>query len=490
MLKIKYAIGILALCICSSFAFYKKNASTKTPNVIFILADDLGYGDIGCFGQKIIATPHIDRLATEGVRLTQHYAGSTVCAPSRCALMTGKHVGHTSIRGNQPVGQLIKPEETTLAEVFKQAGYATGIIGKWGMGNKPPNDDPLKNGFDYHFGFVDMWHAHTFFPEFLYKNGERYPLEGNKSEMTPEAQKVLGENRKIPEDICLGIGTQKAKYVPYEFDREVGEFLDKNKEKPFFLMLTVNTPHANSEFKKDGMEVTDYGEFAEKDWKSSEKGFAKMMRDLDNTVGKISAKIKEMGLDDNTIIIFTSDNGPHNEGGHSADYFDSNGLLRGTKRDMYEGGIRVPTIVRWKNTIKSNTESRHISAFWDWLPTFCDITGGTKPTNIDGISLLPTLKNNPKAQKKHKYLYWEFYELGGRQAVLWNDWKLIKLNVEDPSKTTVELYNLKTDVSETKNIAQQNPTIVKQMSGMMREAHQPFALADLFKKTGTKASGF
>jgi arylsulfatase A len=489
MLKFKYFIGIAALLGCLSFTFLKKTAPTK-PNVIFILTDDLGYGDLGCFGQKIIATPHIDQLATEGVRMTQHYAGSTVCAPSRCALMTGKHVGHGSIRGNQPVGQLLKPEETTLAEVFKKAGYTTGLIGKWGMGNKPANDDPLKNGFDYHFGFVDMWHAHTFFPEFLYKNGEKYRLEGNKSEMTPEAQKIFGENRKIPEDICLGIGTQKAKYVPYEFDREVAEFIDKNKTQPFFLMLTVNTPHANSEFKKDGMEVTDYGEFEGKDWKTPEKGFAKMIRDIDNTVGKISAQINELGLDENTIIVFTSDNGPHQEGGHSADYFDSNNILRGYKRDMYEGGIRVPTIVKWKNTIKANTETKHISAFWDWLPTMCDITGVAKPTSIDGISFLPILKGNAKAQKKHKYLYWEFYELGGRQAVLWGDWKLIKLNVEDPAKMVVELYNLKTDISETKNIAKQNPSVVKQMESMMREAHQPFALADLFKKTGTKATGF
>jgi arylsulfatase A-like enzyme len=488
-MKVKILSILLLVLTLISGRSPQKTPPTR-PNVVFILADDLGYGDLGCFGQKVIATPHIDHLATEGVRLTQHYAGSTVCAPSRCALMTGKHVGHGSIRGNQPVGQLIRPEETTLAEVFKQAGYATGIIGKWGMGNKPANDDALKNGFDYHFGFVDMWHAHTFFSEFLYRNGEKYFLEGNKTEMTPDAQKVFGEKRPIPDDICLGIGVQKTKYVPYEFDREVSEFLEKNKSQPFFLMLTVNTPHANSEFKKDGMEVTNFGEFEGKDWKNPEKGFAKMIRDLDNSVGKITDQLKALGLDDNTIVIFTSDNGPHQEGGHSPDYFDSNGLLRGTKRDMYEGGIRVPTIVRWKNTLKANTTSAHISAFWDWLPTFCDLTGSPKPAQIDGISLLPTLMGKPKNQAQHKYLYWEFYELGGRQAVRWGDWKGVKLNVEDPKNTVFELYNLKNDISETKNVAAKNPAVVKQIERMMREAHQPFALADLFKKTGTKATGF
>lgn len=478
-------ISSLFLLLLGAVSWQARAQSGPGPNVIFILADDLGYGDLGSFGQKNIPTPNLDRMAAQGMRLTRHYAGASVCAPSRCALFTGKHTGHTSVRGNQPKGQLIDPAETTLPEVFKSAGYTTGLIGKWGLGNKPPNDDPARNGFDYHYGYVDMWHAHAFYTEFLYRNGQKVILEGNSTRLNPEAEAVM--KRTIPADISMGLGVNRAKYTPYEFEREALEFIERNRTKPFFLFYSAVTPHANTEFKKEGMEVSTFGEFANKDWPDPEKGFAQMMRDLDNMVGHIFAKLEATGLADNTLVVFTSDNGPHKEGGHHFDYFDSNGKLRGSKRDLYEGGVRVPTLVWWKNKIQPGSNSAHVSAFWDWLPTFARLTGTQTPGGIDGLSILPSLLQHGK-QKKHPYLYWEFYEEGGKQAALWRNWKLVKLNLEDPANTQLELYNLAQDESETNNLANTNPKIVKRMESLLQEAHRPFPLVSLFKKDQGKAT--
>jgi arylsulfatase A len=440
------------------------------PNVIFILADDMGYADLGCYGQTVLKTPNIDELAKGGIKFMQYYAGSSVCAPSRCALMTGKNVGNCSVRGNQPKGQLLKTEETTLAEVFKNAGYTTGIIGKWGMGNAPEPNDPKIHGFDYHFGYVNMWHAHNFYPEFLYKNGEKvyYP-------------NVTGDVPKGNYPEGVGLASVRKIYAPDEFDRENLEFIERNKEKPFFLYFAINTPHGNTEYKTNGngMEVPDTKYFDYTDWNNAEKGYAEMVRRLDNSVGMIKAKLKELGLEKNTMIVFSSDNGPHNESGHDAKFFKSSGPLRGSKRDLYEGGIRVPFIVNYPDKIIPNQTTNSVFAFWDFLPTACELTNQPKPSGINGISFLPTLFAE-KQTEKHKYLYWEFYEEGGKQAILWDNWKGIKLKTNNPNETRFELYNLSNDLSESDNIVDINPKIRKKMEKMMAKSHKPFPLTSLF----------
>ncbi len=448
----------------------------KKPNIIFILVDDMGYGDASCYGQKMFSTPNIDKLAQQGMRFTQHYAGSTVCAPSRAALMTGKHVGNCSVRGNAPAGQLLLDEEVTLAELLKKNGYTTAAIGKWGIGHPPPLNDPARNGFDHFYGYINMWHAHNFFPEFLYKDGQKVTQPGNKLQM------IDGKNPWAASPEGAGIPEKRVTYAPNEFEKDALQFIESNKSKPFFLYLALNIPHANNEGLTDGMDVPDFGEFASKDWPKQEKGFASMMRRLDNIVGSTMAKLKALGIDERTIVIFASDNGPHEEGGHKGEFFDSNGVLRGFKRDMYEGGVRVPMIVRWKGKIKAGSTSDHVSAFWDVLPTFCDIVGAKTPVGIDGISFLPTLLGKPTQQRKHPYLYWEFYEMGGRQGLRHQNWKGIRLNVRSGlDQSTFELYNLSTDLSETKNVAAQHPDIVKKLEAMMQEAHHSFKYADLFK---------
>ncbi len=448
-------------------------AKPRLPNVIYILTDDMGYGDVGCFGQKTLQTPHIDQLAQEGMRFTQHYAGATVCSPSRAALMTGLHTGHTPIRGNKPDGQLLPDSVTTLAEVFKQAGYRTGFFGKWGIGHPPPPDDPARNGFDEAYGYINMWHAHNCFPEFLYQNGEKVILPGNK---LPNPNPWL-ETR--PEG--TGVSAEKVTYAPEQFRQRALQFIETNQNQPFFLYLALNIPHANNEGEDDGMEVPDFGQYADRDWPKQEKGFAAMMDLIDATVGDIQSKLKDLGLDENTLVIFTSDNGPHEEGGHQADFFDSNGPLRGTKRDLYEGGVRIPMIARWTGTIPAGTRSDHLSAFWDMVPTACELTGQTVPQGLDGISMLPTFLGESEKQIQHDYLYWEFYELGGRQAVRQGPWKLVKLNVRDKDRLVItELYNLDQDLAETHNLAEENPQKVAELEALIEDAHRPLPLLSLF----------
>ena len=453
----------------------EKQDPTPPPNIIYVLADDMGYGDLSCYGQKELQTPSIDKLAKEGMRFTQHYAGATVCAPSRASLLTGKQPGRTSVRGNKPDGQLLSEAEITLPEALKPQGYASAIIGKWGVGHPPPPDDPLRNGFDHAYGYINMWHAHNFYPEFLYKNGKKVQLEGNVTD------KRYDYAADMPEG--TGVAKDKGTYVLYEFEQDALQFIEDKKDQPFFLYLALNMPHANNEagyFTGDGMEVPDYGEFADKDWPNPEKGFARMMQLVDESVGKVMQKLEELGLDDNTLVIFASDNGPHEEGGHKADFFDSNGAFRGTKRDLYEGGIRIPMIAWWPAHIQAGSTTDHPSAFWDVLPTFCEVAGTEIPAGIDGISFLPTLTGKGN-QQKHDYLYWEFYELGGRQAILEGDWKYIKQNVRDPNKAVIqELYNLSTDPSETQNILDQHPEVVTRLEAYMMEAHHPHPLIKLF----------
>lgn len=468
-------LSLLSLSL-SSCKDNKAAKETEQPNVIFILVDDMGYGDLSCFGQKILTTPNIDQMAKEGMIFTNFYTGSTVCAPSRASLLTGKHTGHTSVRGNMPA-QLVSDQEETIAKVMQKAGYRTAAVGKWGIGHPPPLDDPQRKGFDYFYGYVNMWHAHNCFPEFLYRNGEKVQLK-NKLRTNED-----GSNPWVDMPEGTGIAAVREEYVHDLFDEQAMNIITENKDNKFFLYMAYNVPHANNEGGNDGMEVPSFGEFEDNDWPKTEKGFASMMKNIDNSVGMIISKLKELGIDDNTMLIFCSDNGPHQEGGHKVDFFDSNGQYRGAKRDFYDGGVRTPFIVRWPAGVKAGSTSDHLAAFWDVLPTFCDMTGIEKPADTDGVSFLPTLMGESDKQDQHDYLYWEFFEQGGKQAILKDNWKAIKLNVRDQSTPVVfELYDISKDTGEQVNVADQHPEVVAEMEKLFKEARVEFPVVSLFSE--------
>ena len=431
------------------------NTRRQKPNIIFILADDLGYGDLGCYGQKQIQTPNIDQLASEGMKFSNHYAGSTVCAPSRCALMTGVHTGHTIVRGNKetkPMGQHPLPSDTTtVAKLLKERGYTTGLIGKWGLGGPGSVGVPNEQGFDTFFGYLCQRHAHNYYPEFLFRNKKRVPLKGNKvMQPRPDGAGMAIQRGQYSHDLCA---------------EEALKFVEQNKERPFFLYLALTIPHANNEAGNKGMEVPDYGDYQDKNWPNAQKGHAAMITRLDRDVGRLISKLHHLNLHQKTLVIFTSDNGPHKEGGADPCYFNSNGPLRGIKRDLYEGGIRVPLIAWWPGSIKPGSKSGHISAFWDFLPTACDLAGAEVPANIDGISYAPTLTGG--AQKHHKYLYWEFHERNATsQAIRMGYWKAVRSGPSSP----IELFNIDKDINERDNLAGKNPDIVKEISALFDEA--------------------
>jgi arylsulfatase A-like enzyme len=440
----------------------------KRPNIIFILADDLGYGDVGCFGQKIIQTPNIDRMAAEGMRFTDHYAGSTVCAPSRCALTTGLHTGHCYVRGNKSVGQgeLPLPVGTaTVAKMLKQAGYTTGLVGKWGLGGPGSTGVPNNQGFDYFFGYLSQVRAHNYYPAFLWRNKKKVKLDN---------EVVMAEK-----GYSKAIGSASTKCVQYSHDlftEEALRFIERNKDKPFFLYLAYTIPHANNEARilnRHGMEVPDYGIYRDKDWPEPQKGHAAMITRMDRDIGSLITRLKALGLDENTFVMFSSDNGPHKEGGADPNFFQSSGPLRGCKRDLYEGGIRVPMIARWPGKISAGSLSDHVSAFWDFLPTCCELAGIESPKGIDGISMVVTLLGQLAWQKQHEFLYWEFHEQGKKQAVRMGDWKGVRLNVAKDPDWPIELYNLKTDIGEKHNVANEHPEIVAKIEGYMKSARTP-----------------
>lgn len=414
----------------------------KKPNLLLILADDLGYGDLGCYGQQRIATPNLDRLAAEGIRFTQAYAGSTVCAPSRCCLMTGLHTGHAWVRGNQYPDLPVRPQDVTVTELLKRAGYATGLFGKWSLGGLGSTGYPLAKGFDEWFGFFSQTHAHNYYPEHLLENNSAYLLRGN-------------------------FGAKKQEYAHDLFTERALQFLERQKAAPFFLHVCYTIPHANNEMGRDtgnGMEVPSDAPYSAKDWSQPEKNFAAMITRMDADVGKLLAQLKKSGQEENTLVIFTSDNGPHREGGHSAEFFQSSGPLRGIKRDLYEGGIRVPMLARWPDRIKPGQVSDQVWAFWDFLPTAAELAGVPPPAGIDGISMLPALLGRP--QKSHEYLYWEFHERGFHQAVRWGDWKGVRFGRKAP----LELYDLKTDLGEKNNVAAQHRDIVAKIEQLLARA--------------------
>jgi arylsulfatase A len=435
--------------------------STK-PNIIFILADDLGIADIGPYGQKIITTPNLDRMAAEGMKFTQHYCGVSVCAPSRASLMTGRHLGHCEIRGNRqadPYGQTpMSDAAVTVAECLKKAGYTTGIVGKWGLGVEGSSGDPLRQGFDFQYGYLCQALAHNSFPDFLLRNGSR--------ESVPNTVTYLPKNHW-----SKGWGsyaTEKKVFSNDLFTQEGLQFMENNRNRPFFLYLPYTTPHDNGEAPEgDKIEAPDFGDYANREgWTREEKNFASAISRLDSDIGLIFKKIDELGIAENTLVLFSSDNGPD---GYGLKQFDCNGIFRGKKRDLYEGGIRVPLLARWQGRIKPNTTADHASAFWDFLPTACALAGTKPPTAIDGISYFPTLLG--QKQVAHPYLYWEINESTTRaQAVRAGRWKAVKKY--HPQRTSLELYDLSTDLGENRDVAALFPDIVRQMETYLRAAHQ------------------
>lgn len=436
------------------------------PNLIFIMADDLGYGDLGCFGQKIIQTPRIDEMAAAGMKLTQFYAGSTVCAPSRCVLMTGQDTGHCWVRGNgAKEAQTLRARDITVAEKMREAGYATALIGKWGLGEEGTSGHPNRQGFDYFFGYLNQRHAHNYYPEFLFRGEEKVKLKNSPD------PRWLASKQMTTDGAGFASPDGRIEYSHDLFVAESLRWIEKNASgnAPFFLYLPLTIPHANNEGTRgtgNGEDVPDYGIYADKPWPDPDKGQAAMITRMDRDVGRILDKLKALGIDDNTLVIFTSDNGPHKEGGNHPEFFDANGPLRGMKRDLTEGGIRVPTMARWPGKIEPGSSSDHVASFADFMATACQLAGVETPKKTQSHSFLNTLLG--KRSEPDDIHYWEFYERGGKQAVRFGNWKAIR----KPMFTgEIELYDLKKDIGEAHNLADANPAVVAQAAKLMAEYH-------------------
>lgn len=462
---------LLGLSVSGQVAAQKKKVEKNVkPNVVFILADDLGYGDLGCYGQEKFETPNIDKLAQAGMRFTQCYSGTTVSAPSRSCLLTGTHSGHTPIRGNvelEPEGQFPLPEDTrTIFRSFKEAGYKTATFGKWGLGFVGSTGDPLKQGVDRFYGYNCQLLAHSYYPDHLWDNDQRVELTDNVAE------------------VPYGQGTYSQDLI----HSKALDFLDHTtSDEPFFMFYPTILPHAELIVPEDSIIRKFRGKYPETPYKGVDDGpafrkggycsqvypratFAAMIYRLDVYVGQLVQKLKERGLYDNTMIIFTSDNGPHREGGADPDFFNSNGIWRGYKRDLYEGGIRVPMIVSWPKRIPEGVETNLMCSFWDMMPTFEELLN---PKGVsqkqDGISILPLLENR-KGQKEHDYLYFEFMEMNGRQAVRQGAWKLVHLDIRGKSPS-YELYNLASDPSEKHDLSGKYPEKVNELKAILQTAH-------------------
>jgi uncharacterized sulfatase len=434
------------------------NRQPQNPNIVFILADDLGYGDLSCYGQALFHTPCLDRMAAEGMRFTDHYAGSTVCAPSRCSLMTGLHTGHARIRGNSTVP--LEPADTTVAETLSERGYATGLIGKWGLGEEGSTGHPNRKGFDYFFGYLNQVHAHNYYPHYLWRNEDKVLLKNTVTFADSGYAKGVGS-----------AATERREYSHDLFTGEALRFIHENHGRPFFLYLAYTIPHANNEsglVNRHGMEVPDLGEFKDLNWPEPQKAHAAMIARMDRDVGRLLALLKETGLDNDTVVFFSSDNGPHREGGADPVFFHSAGPFRGLKRDLYEGGIRVPLIARWPGRIPAGRVSTHASAFWDFLPTACELADATAPAGCDGISFLPELTGRP--QKPHDWLYWEFHENPVTdQAVRAGNWKTVRHAPSAP----LELYDLAADPGETADRSAERADVKESMESWLRSARTP-----------------
>ncbi len=441
----------------------------KRPNIILILADDLGYGDIAAFDTTEIETPNLSRMAAEGVKFTQFYSGSTVCAPSRSVLMTGYHVGHARVRGNAGKDiQTLRKGDWTVARVLKTAGYRTALVGKWGLGDVGNEGQPNDQGFDYFYGFLNQVHAHNHYPDFVWRNKSKVKLE-NTVQLAPEAYMDFHGGVALPKD--------RRVYIEDEFRREALQFIDdaSKSERPFFLYYSLISPHANNEADKvdwaHGLEIPTYDRYAQKPWPDESKGYAAMVSHIDHSVGLIMDRLRQLGVADETLIIFTSDNGTHSEGGYDPQFLDSNGPFRGIKRDMFEGGIRQPTIAWGPGLVPYGQVTEHVGYFADMWPTFAelvgldvaDLPGGAR----DGVSFVPSLTGRG-TQQSHDFLYWEFYEHGSAQALRLGKWKAVRV----PMLTgPVQLYDLSTDTGETRNVASAHPDLVGRIINLMAQEH-------------------
>lgn len=436
----KIPLLLLAIAVTPLMTFAAE--LPKRPNIIFILSDDVAQGDLGCYGQKLIQTPNLDRMAAEGTRYMQAYCGTTVCAPSRTSLITGLHTGHSPVRGNheiKPEGQLPLPAETfTVATLLKSEGYATACVGKWGMGMFDTTGSPLKKGFDHFFGYNCQRHAHSYFPTYLYNDDQRFTLEGNTGK---GVGKIYAQNLIADETL---------------------KFVKENQAKPFFLYYSVTLPHGT-------FEIDDQGIYKDKPWSEQEKNYAAMVTRLDTDVGRLLTLLKDLNLDEKTLVMIAGDNGssfPPNSPLGKRFNQAANGL-RGFKRDLYEGGLRQAAISRWPGVVPAGRVSDEPWAFWDFLPTVVELTGSKLPEGVktDGLSLVSYLKGGP-APKRESF-YWELHEGTPLQAVRWDDWKAVRNGPGQP----LEIYDLKTDVSEAKNLASEHPELVAKAEALMKAAH-------------------
>lgn len=455
--RLLWVLPLVIIAAVIAVAAPGTGTSALSPNIILIMSDDLGYGDLGCYGQKRIKTPHLDRMASEGMRFTSFYAGSTVCTPSRAALMLGQHTGHLNLRGNVRGGTLL-PKEKTVAEVLKAAGYNTGLIGKWGLADEGLPGVPQKKGFDQFLGYLENRHAHDYYPGFVW----RYD-SGNELDGVLESKVLLPENEAGKEgnyfpDTCTKSALNFVRiYKPDRF----------NRRKPFFLFLSYTTPHANNEEGNrtgNGMQVPSDEPYSNEDWPQPEKNKAAMITRMDADIGRLLDYVRSNQVE-NTLVLFTSDNGPHKEGGVDPEFHNSAGPLRGYKRTLTEGGIRVPLIAWWPGTIKAGQVTDFVAANWDLMPTFAEIAGIKPPAGLDGFSILPLLKNG-KQERQHEYLYWEFHERGFQQALRMGSWKAIRTG----AGKRLELYDLTTDLGETNNVAAQHPDVIAKIEEELKAA--------------------
>ncbi|PHN05977.1 arylsulfatase [Flavilitoribacter nigricans] len=440
LLHVLLPVLLLSLIACKSS---RDQATTqRPPNIIYIMSDDQGYADLGCYDSKFVQTPNLDRMAAEGMRFTQVYAGSPVCAPTRCALMTGKHDGHLTRRDNRTTDDADKPfmqrklvplkaEDYTIGEMMQDAGYATGAIGKWGLGNPGTTGTPTLQGFDYFYGYIDQVHAHNYYTDYLMRNTDTVPIPENRN-------------------------NQRQVYTHDLMAADALDFVRQHREEPFFLYLPYTTPHGR-------YEVPDNSQYAGQPWPEQVKNYAAMITRMDKDIGELFTLLKELGLDENTIVFFTSDHGPNPP---FIEPLESNKPFRGVKRQLLEGGLRVPMIVRWPGKIRAGTVSDFPWAFWDVMPTMAELAATQTPENIDGISVLPTLLG--QQQQPHDYFYWEFYS-PFQQAVRVDHWKGIRLGTEEP----IHLFDLNKDPEELNDLAGQHPDIVQKMENIMAEAHTP-----------------
>jgi arylsulfatase A-like enzyme len=433
------------------------------PNLIWIMADDLGYGELGCFGQQVIRTPHLDRMAAEGLRFTQFYAGATVCAPSRSVLMTGLHHGRTRVRGNagadNPQAQALRAEDVTVAKVLQTAGYRTALVGKWGLGDVGPAESglPRRQGFDYFFGYLSQVHAHNHFPDYLWRNEQQVPLSNVVTAVGDRGGGYATVAREFADDL---------------FADEAIKFVNEAREQPFFLYWSMVTPHANNERTrelKNGAHVLDFGPYTNENWSDQDKGHAAMISRLDSDVGRLLAELKTLGIADRTLVIFTSDNGPHNESNHNLGRFSPSGPFSGIKRSLTDGGIRVPTIAWWPGTIDAKRESGHVAYFGDWVATAAELAGAQVPETLDSLSFVPTLRGRDIEQAKHEFLYWEFHEGGFKQAALLDGrWKGIRRGRTEP----LFVFDLEVDPAELHNVAAERPEITAKLTEYLKTARR------------------